>query len=45
MSGYAPNNNAYYPTTPVEPVAVPVEAPANIPAEAPVEAQPTDVTE
>lgn len=45
MSGYAPNNNAYYPTAPVEPVAVPVEAPANIPAEAPVEAQPTDVTE
>lgn len=49
MSGYAPNNNAYYPTTPVEPASTPVEAPVEAPVEvsveAPVEAQTTDVTE
>lgn len=37
MSGYAPNNNNYYPATPVEPVTVTTEAPAEV--------QPTDITE
>ena len=37
MGGYAPNNNNYYPATPVEPVTVPTEAPAEV--------QPTDITE
>ncbi len=45
MSGYAPNNNTYYPTTPVEPVATPVEAPVEVSVEAPAEVQTTDVTE
>lgn len=35
MSGYAPNNNTYYPTSPVEPVAPVVDVPA--------ETQTTDV--